>query len=750
MYEIKNKTYSVIAFLMVVFLCTNTTLCASATSEIQTKKDMVEKYYYALNSDIMERDTILLHEYNGVVYININDLCSLTRSTLTYENNIFTVTQGIWDVTFDYEQQQFSDGWQTVEICLINTGTYYLVPAIEFLTYFGANITIDKGKNTVYCIMPECTAWEALAIDYKNTLVNIYDLYGGEGNVKLSLTLDILMDFILNGTPNSDDYLLDTYNEALSINLCDYNSIQDYQKKRDNFLYEYLISDEGQDAADFASTLLDGSISGVEYLCETYYNTLNLKFADLTKISYQVGMLDESTYYASKILDGYRKKETISTLAETSKIPLTQIAPVFIQTALESAQQLKYATSTNNLAYHVMGNENISYLELDVGNNDWFRIANIYKDTATLVSNNFVGNAVDSFSDMGWEQLIGDCVQSFTGTSALLFNFSKECATSFAKWFPLTRPSVEAFESDRLALYLSELQKNVFYVISNIDFSNNYENEELYQKYIEANLLYCRVSIAMYKNLITTINEFGKNKEYWTSAFQERIDALAIAMYRLTLFQDDGAKACIPLDLLQFESKKSNEKSIFEIMPNNFTFSSGVGNWFTSVEIASDGTFIGQSSDLNMGEYDETYPNGTIYICDFDGKFSNPQQLNEYTYSTELENINIKEPLGTVYYEDKTKYICSEPFGFDNAKEFMIYLPNTPIDYLPESFYAFISERVGGDSQTLPSNFYCLYNINTEAIFLGLTSEEHIIPETSSTESKTDLAQYYYETKTSG
>ncbi len=512
-----------------------------------------EKYYYRLNSNVMDRDSILLYEYDGVEYIIMNDLCSLTRSKAELDGQIFTVTQGIKGTTFDYEKQQFCDGWQTVEVTLISTDTYYLVPAVEFLTYFGANVRIDKTGETFYCTMPDCTAWEAMAVDYKNTLIDIYKLYGGEGNVTLSLTLDILMDFILNGAPNNDDYLADAYNEALSINMCDFSAIQEYQTRRDVSFYDYLISDEGQDAVDYVSKILDNSISGVEYLCESYYNTTNLKFADLVKSSHEAGFLDESTYYAEQILNGYRKNKSISDVATNSKIALTQVAPVFIQTALESAQQLKYVTATNNLAYRVMGDENIKYLGLDVGNNGWFRMANTYKSTATVVSNTFLGNAESSFSDMGWDHLIGDCVQSFTGTSALLFTFSKECATSFAKWFPLTKPGIEAFEADRQAIYLSELQQNVAYVISNIDFSKNYEDEELYQKYIEAALLYCRVSIAMYQKLITMVNEFGNNRDYWTSIFQNRIDVLAVSMYKLTLFQDDKASECIPLNLSDWE-----------------------------------------------------------------------------------------------------------------------------------------------------------------------------------------------------
>lgn len=656
MLKIKYKTRSVIALIMMAILCTNITLSVSATSVAQTENNTGEKYYLDLNSNTMERDTILLHEYDGTIYIIINDLCSLTRSTSTFENDVFTVTQGFWNVTFDYAQQQFSDGWQTIDTQLINTGTYYLVPAIEFLTYFGANVQIDKENNIFYCLMPECTAWEALAIDYESTLIDIYDLYGGEGNVKFSLTLDILMDFLLNGTPNNDDYLLDAYNESLSINLCDYDSIHNYQKERNESLYDYLISDEGQDAADFAATLLDTSISGVEYLCETYYSTLNLKFTDLVKSSYQSGMLDESTHYASQILGGYRKNKAISNLAETSKIPLTQVAPVFIQTALESAQQLKYVAATNNLAYHVMGSENTDYLGLNVDDNDWFRIADTYKNTATVVSNNFVDNAVDSFADMGWDQLIGDCVHSFTGTSALLFTFSKECATSFAKWFPLTSSSVQAFESDRMALYLSELQQNVAYVIANIDFSNDYENEEKYQKYIEANLLYCRVSIAMYENLITMVGEFGNDREYWKSLFQERIDALAVSMYKLTLFQDDGAYKCIPLNISQYRNDNLSESIETEEI-----------NIFLST-IYQNGI-----REYNFKNYDINSLMEFAYFFPAEGTSYEDNEGN-YFYVVPYENVNNilntyfsvtapREQIGDIVYKDEKYYYPFWDYG---------------------------------------------------------------------------------------
>ena len=123
MLTIKYKVRSAIALIMMAILCANITLSVSATSVAQTENKTGEKYYLDLNSNTMERNTILLHEYDGINYITINDLCSLTRSTSTFENDVFTVAQGFWNVTFDYAKQQFSDGWQTIDTRLINTGT---------------------------------------------------------------------------------------------------------------------------------------------------------------------------------------------------------------------------------------------------------------------------------------------------------------------------------------------------------------------------------------------------------------------------------------------------------------------------------------------------------------------------------------------------------------------------------------------------------------------------------------------------
>lgn len=675
------KTKTKLFFIRLTSLCLVFALCLAmlftSVPVAYAAENDYEKITLSLNSNENKSKTIDLYEFDSVYYITIDDLCSLTRCTASMDGNVITVTQGFWCTEFNVEKQTFTDSCQVVDTIILKTSrNEYAVPALVFLEYFKATAYVADG--ILFCITPEFTAWEALNVDYSSSMVDIYELYGGEGKVTFSLFCDILMDFILSGTPNSDDYLIDAFNAALSVNLYDSEAIHNYQEESNESFYNYLISDDGQQTVNYVNTLLDGSISGIEYLCETYYDTINIKFADLVENSYSAGLLDESTHYAAQILNGYRKKTTISSLAEKSKIPLTQVAPVIIQTALESAQQLKYAAATNNIVYGVMGSESICDLGLDVADNDWFRIANTFKNTESVVVNNFLGNAVDSFSNMGWNQLIGDCVKGFTGTSAGLFLFSKECATAFAKWFPLTGSSIKAFESDRLALYLSELQQNVFLVVRStfLKFDGNFDDLELYERYIQAEQLYCRTSIAMYKHLITMVNEFGKNRDYWMSLFQEQIDQLSVSLYQLTMIQDDRLDECLPLDLSAF-TLQNNASEPFAFLPRRFDEYGSAHSMYSGVNLNPDGTFTCEMMVVFPGGDGSADIDGTGTISKYSGKFSDLTQINELTYKMTLEHIEQLDQVGREYVEDRIKFVVDDWNRFEGVTEAYIYLPGT-------------------------------------------------------------------------
>lgn len=159
-----------------------------------------------------------------------------------------------------------------------------------------------------------------------------------------------------------------------------------------------------------------------------------------------------------------------------------------------------------------------------------------------------------------------------------------------------------------------------------------------------------------------------------------------------------------------------------EMSKYEFIFSSGVGAWQTGLSINEDGTFEGVYSDANAGEIGEGYPNGTIYTSSFKGKFTLPKQVNDYTYSTTIESIELEKEVGAEEIIDEVKYIYSEPYGMDGAKEFYIYTPEAPINELPEGFKSWVIYNIDENQDNL--SFYGLYNVETESGFYSYKVEE--------------------------
>ncbi len=166
-------------------------------------------------------------------------------------------------------------------------------------------------------------------------------------------------------------------------------------------------------------------------------------------------------------------------------------------------------------------------------------------------------------------------------------------------------------------------------------------------------------------------------------------------------------------------SKSDTQYSdIFKTLPDSFSFSSGVGGWQTVIELNEDGTFTGEFYDYEVVFTGEDYPKGTVYICNFNGKFTDVNKIDDHTYSMRLDYINTSSTEGDSYIEDGWKYIYSNPYGFDNAEEFMIYLPGSSLDSLPKILISWL--HLGASTpDTLPSDTYALYNVNSEYGFVG-------------------------------
>ena len=170
--------------------------------------------------------------------------------------------------------------------------------------------------------------------------------------------------------------------------------------------------------------------------------------------------------------------------------------------------------------------------------------------------------------------------------------------------------------------------------------------------------------------------------------------------------QKDGAETAQ-------EEPVEEPASLFETLPECFLFASGAGAWRTELSIAPDGSFTGAYTDTNAGW--EGHP-AEQYYCNFSGQFSEPVQVDEFVWSVTVEALELEDTPGETTYvkADNLNRIASTPYGLENAKEVLIYLPGAAAEDLPEMFRSWTHAPSEG-----ALDFYGLYNVEEALGFSG-------------------------------
>lgn len=184
---------------------------------------------------------------------------------------------------------------------------------------------------------------------------------------------------------------------------------------------------------------------------------------------------------------------------------------------------------------------------------------------------------------------------------------------------------------------------------------------------------------------------------------------------------------------------------LFSTMPTDYYFSSGAGAWGTSLTVNSDGTFTGGFHDQNLGESGEGY-DVTIWMSNFSGKFKNPVQVNDYTYSFELESLNYEQPVGTEEiitdeYGTRIRYAYTTAYGIDGAGTLMLYPAGTSQSRVPEDV---LSWMIGWGFDSADLERAALYNTADGSTFFSVDSvdvpEEETAPEEESEQESNEVS----------
>ena len=159
-----------------------------------------------------------------------------------------------------------------------------------------------------------------------------------------------------------------------------------------------------------------------------------------------------------------------------------------------------------------------------------------------------------------------------------------------------------------------------------------------------------------------------------------------------------------------------------------FSFLSGAGAWRTIITLNRDGTFTGWYLDSEMGEIGEDYPHGSAYTCTFSGNFVNIEKVNAYSYKMALTDIKTEKAVGEEWIENEIRYVASEPYGLNDpineqeCTEFIFYLPDTPVDQVPEAFLTWWPYRY--TQETAPKTTISCYGILNVTTSFGFFTAE--------------------------
>ena len=148
--------------------------------------------------------------------------------------------------------------------------------------------------------------------------------------------------------------------------------------------------------------------------------------------------------------------------------------------------------------------------------------------------------------------------------------------------------------------------------------------------------------------------------------------------------------------------------------PLELMFCSGAGAWGTLLTLNPDGSFDGTYHDSDMGVSGEGFPNGTVYLCTFRGRFGDIKKLDDSTYAMTLQELSITTPhaVGEEWIEDGVRYVSSEAYGLNGGTEFLLYTPEAPISDLSQAFLTWFSGPYDRSALAEDSSLghYGLYN----------------------------------------
>ena len=192
---------------------------------------------------------------------------------------------------------------------------------------------------------------------------------------------------------------------------------------------------------------------------------------------------------------------------------------------------------------------------------------------------------------------------------------------------------------------------------------------------------------------------------------------------RLRFVRDYVSASRLDVDALQDYGRDpvplwTDRTVIDELAGRTLLSSSDAGAWSTIFDVLDYGEFEGYFNDNEPGEAGDRYPNGTVYTCHFRGRFTDPVQVDEWTWKITVAVLVKEEGQEAETVEGGIRYIQVEPCGLKSGQEVLLFLPGKPLEDVPAEFmpWSFLDELAPG-TEVLP--YYAIWNEAEGSGFIG-------------------------------
>lgn len=207
------------------------------------------------------------------------------------------------------------------------------------------------------------------------------------------------------------------------------------------------------------------------------------------------------------------------------------------------------------------------------------------------------------------------------------------------------------------------------------------------------------------------------------------IDTLGIGLFILTLLYMCGLtsnKDEIEIEQNVVTEDKIQQEADNELpadFPKDLFFNSGAGGWRTYLRLNRDGSFSGEYSDYDAYA-EKDFPKGTVAICEFEGKFTDIERIDQYYYTMSLEKLEILD-IQEMWIENGYRFLKEdEPYGLENGENFTLYMPETPIEQLSEDFLTWWPSWYYSENELVRPDELSCYGLCNEAMQYGFFSYE--------------------------